>query len=171
MSVLSLIRSYYEYNEWANNHVLDVASSLSDEELRREQGASFASVRGNLSHIAGAQIVWLGRWTGERSPALALLVEDASIEDIRRAFDTSHKDLREYITSLSEGALDATSSLEELARYRDRDGNNQQATLWKLMLQVVNHGTQHRSEAAMVLTSLGHPLRDLDYVLFELERQ
>ena len=37
------------------------------------------------------------------------------------------------------------------------------------MLHVVNHGTHHRAEAAMLLTSLGHGPRQLDYVFYEIE--
>ena len=64
MTALDQIRALYEYNEWANEHVLDAASALTNEELARELGASFGSVRGNLAHAAGAQIIWLSRWTG-----------------------------------------------------------------------------------------------------------
>jgi uncharacterized damage-inducible protein DinB len=48
----------------------------------------------------------------------------------------------------------------------DEDGPNQLwngLPLWQAMLHVVNHGTQHRSEAAAVLTAAGHPTGDLDY--------
>ena len=36
MSKIEFIRSIYGYNEWANGHVLDAASKLSEEELARE---------------------------------------------------------------------------------------------------------------------------------------
>ena len=164
MSALDLVRALYGYNEWANGHVLDAASALCDDELDRKLGASFDSVRGNLSHVAGAQIIWLGRWTGTKSDALPLLTGEASIEDVRKAFATSHRELRELVATLTDEAL------ERMARYRDTRGENQQNVLWKLMLQVANHGTHHRAETALLLTALGHAPRQLDYVFYEIER-
>src|SRR5437899_12075137 len=68
MSKLELIRGLYEYNEWANNHVLEAASALTEEEFSERRGASFESVEGNLAHVMGAQVVWLERWTGGAKP-------------------------------------------------------------------------------------------------------
>jgi uncharacterized damage-inducible protein DinB len=164
VSALGLIRALYGYNEWATGHVLDAASPLSEDELDRKLGASFDSVRGNLSHVAGAQIIWLSRWTGTKSDALPLLRGQAPFADVRKAFDTSHRELREFVTTLTDEALEGT------ARYRDTRGENQHNVLWKLMLQVANHGTHHRAETALLLTALGHAPRQLDYVFYEIER-
>ena len=38
--------------------------------------------------------------------------------------------------------------------------------LWDMMAHVVNHGTQHRSEAAMALTAMGRSPGDLDLLDF-----
>jgi uncharacterized damage-inducible protein DinB len=59
---LELIRALYEYNEYANNRILDAVSKLSAEEFNRPQGASFESIEGNLGHVVAAQIAWLQRW-------------------------------------------------------------------------------------------------------------
>ncbi len=164
MSSLEQIRALYGYNEWANNHILDASSELSEEELKRSQGASFDSIRGNLAHTVGAQIIWLGRWSGERSEALALLGGDPSLDDIRRSYEMSHDELRRFVESLNEQELSRT------VPYRDSQGTPREIMLWKGMLTVVNHGTHHRAETAMALTSLGRSPGDLDYVFFELER-
>ncbi len=164
MSALAQIHALYAYNDWANGHVLDAASAVSEEELQRELGASFGSVRGNLAHIAGAQIIWLGRWTGAKSDALPLLQGQARFDHIGRAFTASHQELRAFVSSLNE------TDLERTVPYRDTRGERQEGVLWKMMLQVANHGTHHRAETALLLTTLGKPPRQLDYLFFEIER-
>ena len=72
--------------------------------------------------------------------------------------------MRRFIESLDEEALAGEFS------YVDTKGISQRRVLWQTMLHVVNHGTHHRAEAAMLLTSLGHGPRQLDYVFYEIER-
>jgi uncharacterized damage-inducible protein DinB len=42
--------------------------------------------------------------------------------------------------------------------------------MWQLMAHLANHGTHHRSETAMAMAAIGKPMRELDYVFFEIER-
>lgn len=166
MTALAMLRGLYEYNEWANEHVLEAASALTEDQLSREQGASFGSVERNLAHIVGAQIVWLARWrTGRNPDSLAELQSMRGLLAIKEAFDRSHEELRAFLASL--GAAD----VEGVLHYTDSRGNAHQMLLWKLMAHVVNHGTHHRAETAMALAALGKPMRELDYSFFEQERE
>ncbi len=165
MSKLDLISALYEYNEWANNHVLDAAARLTGEEFSRKQGASFESVEGNLAHIVGAQIIWLQRWTGGSNPKPVLEFQQMrGLPSIREAFEKSHSELRSFLASLTE------ERLEQVLAYRDSAGNPYERVMWQLLTHVVNHGTHHRAETAMAMGLLGKPMRELDYSYFELER-
>jgi uncharacterized damage-inducible protein DinB len=56
--------------------------------------------------------------------------------------------------------------LEGHFQYTSTEGNPYQRVLWHTMLHLVNHGTQHRSEAAALLTDFGHSPGDIDFVYF-----
>ena len=51
------------------------------------------------------------------------------------------------------------------------DGREAAYPLWQLVLQVINHGTQHRAEAAAMLTELGASPGELDLIVFLRERR
>ena len=162
MASLDHIRSLYDYNAWANEHVLAAAFSLSEEELAKELGASFGSVHGNLLHVLWAQEVWLQRFTG--GVAADVPGADAGIAAIREAHAASSDALIRFVAELTEEGLG-----EKLA-YTDTRGNDFEPPLWQPLMHLVNHGTHHRAECAMLLTSLGSAPRQLDYIFFELEK-
>jgi len=165
VSKLELVRGLYDYNEWSNNHVLEAASQLTEEEFSRKQGASFESVEGNLAHIMGAQVIWLERWTGGSNPRPVLEFQKTrGLSAIRDAFAHSHEGLRMFVSSLTANRLDETLA------YRDSAGRPHERVMWQLMAHVANHGTHHRAETAMAMAALGKPMRELDYVFFEIER-
>ncbi len=164
MSALEQIRALYEYNEWANNHVLQAASGLGEEELGREMGASFGSIQGNLVHTVGAQILWLARWAPSGPVGMPQLREGHVMEATREAYEDSHEGLRAFVASLGPEDPDTVVS------YVDSRGQPLERPLGQLMVHLANHGTHHRAETAMLLTALGQPPRQLDYLFFELER-
>src|SRR3990172_11098579 len=101
MSKLEMVRSLFEYNEWANEQVLEAAARVNEEELTRERGVSFGSVQGILLHILGSHVSWLMKWTGE-PPPLARVEPGRVMPAIRESFDVAHERLRAYVSSLTD---------------------------------------------------------------------
>jgi hypothetical protein len=60
-------------------------------------------------------------------------------------------------------------TVEQLFFYTTTSGEPHERILWQVMVHLVNHGTQHRSEAAALLTDFGHSPGDLDLVYFLAE--
>src|ERR1700741_4907820 len=50
-----ILLNYTRYNAWANARIIDLLKNLSDEELDRELGGSFPSVRATAYNIWGAE--------------------------------------------------------------------------------------------------------------------
>ena len=161
MSLAAHAQLLIDYNQDANERVLERAFSLDDAALEAGSESSGGSIGGCLRHMLTAQIVWLSRLTGE--PPLRF--DPSSRDALRKAFEQSHKALREFSRSL----VDA--DWRRVIDYADTKGAAHSLPLGILISHVVNHGTLHRGEAGMLLAARGESPGDLDFVLFVLERQ
>lgn len=155
-----VVQTLYRYNTWANARVLDTAERLSREQFLTARGASFGSVRDTLVHTMSAQWLWLERWNG-RSPAAAIDAREFSeLASTRARWSGIERDTQAFVRGLTEAALGS------VVEYRNTKGERWAYPLWQQMIHQVNHATQHRSEAAVILTRFGHSPGDLDFLQF-----
>jgi uncharacterized damage-inducible protein DinB len=147
-SFLDQAHQLLEFNEWANERILSAAEGL--------QAEQYTDLRDQFAHMLATQRWWHAKWTGgEYGEHLV----PQTITDARVAFARSHADLRAFAAALTDARLD---------RCERWWGTEQQLSVAELIVQVVNHGTQHRSEIAVVLSLHGCSPGDLDYLFFRL---
>ena len=158
--ITDVIRSLYRYNAWANARVLDTAAQLTREQLVAPGGASFDSVRDTLVHTMGAQWLYLERWNG-RSPRTTLDAQQfPDLASIRTRWDAIERDTQVFVAELGDVRL------ARVIEYVNVGGERWAYPLWQQMIHQVNHATQHRSEAAVMLTALGCSPGWLDLLYF-----
>ncbi len=161
------IQLLYQYNNWANTRILDAASGLSIEQFLAPASFPHGGLRGTLTHILFAEWIWRSRWLGA-SPTHRLNPEDFStLGSLHIRWLEEQEALNAFVDSLTEEKLSGTF------QYKTLNDENRQDVLWQAMAHVVNHGTQHRSEAAAILTSLGQSPGDIDLIVFlrEMKQQ
>jgi uncharacterized damage-inducible protein DinB len=56
--------------------------------------------------------------------------------------------------------------LQTRFKYVSTEGFPHERVLWQSMLHLVNHGTQHKTEAAAILTGMGHSPGDIDLIVY-----
>lgn len=154
----------YKYNSWANKRILDAAVNVTEEQFLASVSFPHGGLRGTLTHTLFAEWIWRLRWEGE-SPATGMKPEDfPTFESLRKRWLEEETKLTDFVSSRTEEQLNQTF------QYKNIKGNQFKNVLWQVMAHVVNHGTQHRSEAAAILTELGRSPGDIDFILF-LRRQ
>jgi uncharacterized damage-inducible protein DinB len=142
------------YEGWANQRLLSNLFGLAEEDTAT--GASWGTVFGSMAHVVASHAVWIGRFRETGYPQAI----PTNLPELEGAFRRTHADLGALA-----GAL-ADPDWERLVRFEDSRGNPHQEYLGVLLSHVVNHGTYHRGEAALLLTRAGRSPGDLDLVVY-----
>ena len=80
----------------------------------------------------------------------------AALRDVCQSVDEASST---YVASLN------ADDLEEIVRYTNLQGEPQAYPRWQILLHQTLHATQHRSEAALLLSRLGFSTGWLDYLI------
>ncbi len=155
-------RALYAYHYWATARLLDtVAQAPEDAFLLASLG--LASLRDTLAHTLGAEWIWRSRWCGESPASMPDPAEFPTLASLRQRWDIEQQQLRTFLDELTE------ERLQQGFTYTTTEGRPRSNILWHSMFQVINHGTQHRSEIALLLTELGYSPGNLDFIWFVRE--
>ena len=133
----------FEHNTWANLRIIQACSALTDEQLDAEpQSATKGNIRSTLSHLVTSQRGYL---------SLLTLPVDA-----RPNAPLAFAELQESASISGEGLLalvgDEPGKLPR-TRFQTRDGYYVEP--WVVLLQVINHATEHREQIKSMLSALG----------------
>jgi uncharacterized damage-inducible protein DinB len=146
----NMLVKLFEHNNWANAQIIQACSALSDEQLDAEpQSATKGSIRRTLVHLVASQHGYLS--------LLTLPVE------ARREARPAFAELQEVANISGEGllALASDESGQHLkTQLRTTDGYFVEP--WVVMVQTINHATEHREQISNMLSALGVTPPDLD---------
>jgi len=150
----------YKYNQWANAKILNAALQVTNDQFLASATFPHGGLRGTLVHTLFAEWIWRHRWEGT-SPVIRLKPEDfPSLEALRTRCADEEKLLMAFVDNVTDDRLNSHFF------YTTTKGEPHERILWQAMVHVVNHGTQHRSEAAALLTDFGHSPGDIDLIYF-----
>jgi uncharacterized damage-inducible protein DinB len=157
------IRTLYDYNYWANEKLLNQAEHI-PHDLFPTAELGYCNLRDTLYHILEAESIWLLRWKGIDPETVKFPEEFPTLAALRDRWNEEKRGIYNFIGTLTDADLDSTIT------YPVQDNQTFTRILWQVMVHVVNHGTQHRSEAAMVLTDMALSPGAMDFSIFIRER-
>jgi uncharacterized damage-inducible protein DinB len=159
---LDAIVRLYDYQRESNARVLDIVDELSESELQSTIVEGQPSISDTLLHMISIVQInvawWSNRLSGEDAYLLEYPVSEyRNSENLRELWVRTDAEIAKFIDSLK-----SNNDLERMYTRVTPDGETRNRVLWEMMLHVINHGTQHRSEVAMMLTKLGHSPGDME---------
>jgi len=146
------LKMLFEHNNWANNQIIEACLALTDEQLDAEpKSAAAGSIRTTLAHLVAAQQGYLR--------LLTLPLE----ERLDRIPAPPFAELKQLASSSGEALLalaqgDSNIPIKDHIQTRD----NLLVEPWVIMVQIINHATEHREQIKSMLTALGVTPPEID---------
>ncbi len=147
MNGLERLRRLFSYDDWANREALG--------SLEKADPPPPRSLR-YLSHIVGAERLWLARLERERKamavwPALTLEQCRSQIHELSGLW-------QEYLRGLD------SSGLSESVAYFNSKGESWTNTVEDILMHVAMHSVYHRGQIAADMRSSGHEPAHTDFI-------
>jgi uncharacterized damage-inducible protein DinB len=139
----------FEHNNWANQKIIQACSSLSDEQLDAEpHSATKGNIRDTLAHLVTSQRGYLA--------LLMLPLEARPTEPLKFA------ELQESVRISGEGLLSLAKGEQKPFANPLRTKDEFHVEPWVVMVQAINHATEHREQIKSMLSALGIDPPEID---------
>lgn len=143
------IRFLFDYDRWATGRVLDALDGVDPEVWARTNVVDERGLGGILVHQLGAAMRWRHGFqeTGqtprpEREPL-------PSPDELRARWEEEWAAVDAWLATVTQDFIDYV---------------HEGVPVWQMLIHLANHGTQHRSEAAALLTAEGRSPGQLDLI-------
>ena len=156
-----LLASFAHYEYWANEQLLAVIGSLTEEQQQQEIISSFSSVQKTCLHTWDASAIWWQRLQKAEEIIVPSLSFHPSMKEIEKGLLQQNMQWIEWIRSATEG------DLEYVLPYRNMKGDPFAQPVHEILLHLNNHGTYHRGQLVTMLRQLGvEKIPQTDYILY-----
>ena len=167
------IELLYDYNDWIDARFLSACARVRPEQYAAPASYGRGGLRATMVHMLDN--IWQQRITlqgfykeplaDEAAYDATELHEDAfpTLAALQERWMIEQREMRSYIDTLTGETLNGT------IRYVI-PGAVRELVVWQILLDVILHAQQHRSEAAALLTAYGQSPGDYDLIMFLNER-
>jgi uncharacterized damage-inducible protein DinB len=167
------IKLLYGYNDWADARLLAACARVNPGQYAAPASYGRGGIRATMVHILDN--IWQQRITlqgfyhdplaDEAAYDATELHEDAfpTLAGLQERWQIERREMWAYLDAVTEETLNSTIHYVIPGAMRER-------VVWHILLDLILHAAQHRSEAAMLLTSYGQSPGDFDFTLFQNER-
>jgi uncharacterized damage-inducible protein DinB len=140
---MTTLDAMFEHNRWANAVLLEACRDLTPEQLATSVVGTYGDLGSTLAHIASGEVFYTQLLTRWKPPT------GWQQDDPFPGVDP----LLEVVAETGARLLAAARSIPGDQRIERDPGELIPA--WVILVQAINHATEHRAHAATILTQLG----------------
>jgi uncharacterized damage-inducible protein DinB len=155
----------FDYNLWANTRLFEAATQLSTEQYLQDCKSSHGGIHGTLTHIVGAQQLWVSRW--RRTPEETLLQgkDVATLLDLIAIWERVSSDTAEFLASMTD------QKVREEFTITNTQGKQFVNTFQEMMLHLINHSSMHRGQVNAMIRQFGIRPPQIDLITYYRQNQ
>ncbi len=151
-------RQLYAYHFAENRRLWEwYISDLSDEQFTRQTTYSVGSIRNQIVHLMSVDDTWFSELRGVEIPEPLDPAGFADREQILAYWDGVEGRMRAYLDGLRDDMLFQKPFPE---------GEDENLIVWQVLIQVVNHGTDHRAQILRSINDLGFRTGPQDFIFY-----
>ena len=157
-------RRLFDYNYWAHRRVWECVEQLTESQFTQPCDYSIGSIHDQMVHTMAAEWLWLARVCGTSPSSLFGTADYPTRAAVRAKWDAIEADWRAYVDRLED------SQINEVIEYVSLNGKMTRCTpLWECLMQVINHGTDHRAQTLALIHQVGGKTVEQDFIFYAWE--
>jgi uncharacterized damage-inducible protein DinB len=157
---LQEIKTLVAYSAWATNRIFEALEALSPEETMRDMKSSHGSIHGTLTHLVGAEKIWLSRMSGTPDKATIKPTDVPTVADVKTTWEQTGFALAKFL------GLQTDKKLEDTFGFLTLTGEQFTYRYGEALQHVVNHSTFHRGQVVALMRQMGHKPPDTGLTIF-----
>jgi len=155
------LRTLLDYHYWARDRMFEALEPLTAEQVNRDMGNSFKSIRDTVAHLYAAEWAWYSRWQGTSPDKLLPADMFPDLAAVRLASTELEAEIRAYVEALGE------ANVAKVIEYKLLSGQSGASPFWQMLQHLVNHASYHRGQVTTMLRQLGaQPAKPLDMIAY-----
>ena len=160
----TVLRAIVDHHIWANDTLYAFCESLTPEQLALSVPGTFGQVHKTLTHIAEAEQIYLSRIP---DTGIEHTLDDEAehlppVAELRDVLRRNGQAWREVV---------ATWPDDHPFGYRRRDGREEHRSVSFSVVQMLDHGSEHRNHIRTILSTNGIEPPEIDGWLWDDERE
>ena len=153
-------RHLYAYHFSENHAILRDAAALTAEQWTQPPAYSIGAVRDQIVHLMWVDDTWFSGLHGAPLPDPFAPADFPDVAAVRAKWEIIERQQHDFLAALRD---------EMLWQKPFADGEDKDLITWQVLLQVLNHGTDHRAQILRQLHDFGVKTVSQDYIFFAYE--
>ncbi len=159
---LQEVKNLHAYNAWANNRIFENVETLPADQYMKDMKSSHGGIHGTLTHIVGAEKVWLERFADNAQPFLKA-AEIPNPEALKNIWEKNGFETAKWLSMMSDKKLNETFEMKTLK------GDVYKHIYWQAFQHLVNHSSYHRGQIITMLRQIDAKPVSTDLIQFYRE--